>query len=120
MADPQIHLDLDALAPEVRKIKIGGKVIDCYPPKVLQLVEIAQAWEKIESGQVNAMEAIPVIKKVLEPIIPAIKDDPSIDFTFQQMVAIIKFAQESAVQNAPSDVQTATTTTEKKTAIAEQ
>jgi len=48
------------------------------------------------------------------------KTDPSIDFTFPQMVALLKFAQDVAVQEAPSDVQTAQTTAEKKTPIAAQ
>lgn len=119
MAD-NIHLDLDALAPEVKKVKINGKIVDCYPPKVMQLVTIAQVWDKIQRGEVDAMQAVPAIKAVLEPIIPAIKDDPSIDFTYPQMVALIKFAQEVAVQEAPGDVQAAQTTAEKKTATAEQ
>lgn len=115
-----IHLDLDALAPQVKKIKINGKIVDCYPPKVLQLVEIAQTWDKIQRGEVDVMEAVPAIKKVLMPMIPAIKDDPSIDLSYPQLVALIKFAQEVAIQEAPKEVQEAKTTTEKKTPIAAQ
>jgi len=66
-----IHLDLDALAPEVKKVKINGKVVDCYPPKVLQLVEIAQVWDKIQRGEVDAMAAVPrPLKKCLSPLSP--------------------------------------------------
>jgi hypothetical protein len=115
-----VHLDLDALAPQVKKVKIGGKILDCYPPKVLQLVEIAQVWDKIQTGEVQSSEALPAIKKVLEPIIPAIKKDKTIDFTYPQLVALIKFAQSAAVETAPSDVKAADTTAEKKTPIAKQ
>lgn len=115
-----IHLDLDALAPPVRKIKIGGKIVDCYPPKVVQLIRLAKVLDKIQNNEIDAMEAAGAIKEVLEPVVPAMKDDKSIDFTLPQMVALLKFTQNAAVQEAPSDIKSSQTTEEKKTVIAGQ
>lgn len=111
-------LDLDALSPEVKKIKISGKIIDCYPPKLIQLIDMQKILMQIEAGNMKPEEAITRIKRVLTPIVPAMKKDKSIDFNMLQLSALLKFVTQSAISS--SAVKEAGTAVEKKINSAEQ
>lgn len=89
-------LDLDSIKPNPKKIKIHGKIIECYPLTVSQLVSIARLQHDLVKIT-NPEEILPHIKSVLIPFIPALKDDESLDFTLTQLIEIIKFAQIDAV-----------------------
>jgi hypothetical protein len=96
-------LDLDALAPEVKKVKIAGKIIDCYPPKVLQLIKMQKIWEKMQGGKLTSAEAIQGLKEALTPIVPAIKNDDDIDFSIEQLTALLRFAQGTAIPDSNAE-----------------
>jgi hypothetical protein len=88
-------LDLDALVPPVKEIKIKGKLIKCYPLTIRQLVTLA----KLENKLINVKtedEIIPLIKEALKPFIPEIEND-EIDFTIQQLREIVRFAQSASI-----------------------
>lgn len=90
-------LDLDALLPEPKKIKINGKLIDCYPPKVKHLISMQRVFARIQNAQ-DTDEAEKLIEDVLAPIIPAIREDDTIDFTLDQLKALLQFAQNAALR----------------------
>lgn len=93
-------LDLDALNPVSKKIKINGKLIECKPITVKQLITIARLQTDLAEIK-DPKEIFPYIKSVLSPFIPAINEDEELDFTVPQLIEIIKFAQSNAV---PSNV----------------
>lgn len=104
-------LDLDILIPEPKKVKISGKIIDCYPPKIRQLLSMQMVWDKIKSA--DSSEAEQLLIDVLAPIVPAIKDDKDLDFTIDQLTTLLQYAQNIAI---PDNLKTNVVTTEKKTA----
>jgi hypothetical protein len=90
-------LDLDVLVPEPKKAKIAGKIVDVYPPKVLHLIEMQRVFEKFKEGNVLGADATKMIRDAILPIVPAIQEDPTIDFTMEQLLALLRFAQSIAV-----------------------
>lgn len=94
-------LDLDALVPPSRKIKLNNKLYDVKPLTIKQLIILAKLEQRLTQVQ-NEDEIMPEIKKALSPVIPDI-DDENIDFTPAQMKAIIRFAQQISVEEAQKD-----------------
>lgn len=90
-------LDLDALSPQKKQVKISGKIIDVYPPKVMQLIEIQRLFEIFKENKNDATTYIEALRKALSPIVPAIQDDPTIDFSLEQLIALLAFVQSAAV-----------------------
>lgn len=88
-------LDLDALVPPSRYIKLNGKQYECKPLTIRQLVEIAHIEKKL-AEITSEDEIIPIIREALKPFIPAIENE-EVDFTIPQFRAIIQFAQTSAI-----------------------
>lgn len=84
--------DLDKLVPPPRKIKINGKIIECYPLSVTQLITVAKLQERLMEVKTED-EIMPLIRQALGPVIPALNDE---DFVlhFTQMNRLIAFAQE--------------------------
>lgn len=102
-------LDLDALAPQPRTIKFNGKTYKCYPLTIGQLVGIARLEEKLT--KIKSLDEIEgLVKEALVPFIPELKDE-NLDFTIDQMRAIIEFAQVSQV---PQEAEQAKQFTPKK------
>jgi hypothetical protein len=93
-------LDLDALSPKPKKVKLSGKIIDVYPPTVKQLLHITAVGKEI-SDTSDPEKAMQSVIDALSPIIPAFKDDPDIDFTVAQLTALVDFIQE---MSSPSDL----------------
>lgn len=96
MADSNM-LDLDALIPEPKKIKIKGKIIDCNPPTIKQLLNIQKVVDTIQNNNLQGEEAINKFEDALSAIIPALKTDPEIDLTINQFYALIQFLQTDAI-----------------------
>lgn len=103
-------LDLDQLAPEPRKVKIDGKIIDVMPLRLKNLIEMqrlfltANTFEGDAEAQINAMAKI---IEVLRPVVPQIDE---IDFTLEQLGALLEFAGSTSevkkgAQNPTSDSQ---------------
>ena len=89
-------LDLDALIPRSKYIKIHGKEIECFPLTLGQLIKVARLEYDL-SKLSDPDEIEQKIKDALSPFIPAIKEDLELNFTLEQLAAIAKFAQEGIV-----------------------
>lgn len=96
-------LDLDALAPQPRTIKFNGKNYKCLPLTIGQLVGIARLEERLT--KIESLDEIEeIVKEALVPFIPELKD-LKLDFTIEQMRAIIEFAQTSQVPQEAKQAQ---------------
>ena len=95
-------LDLDAVAPAPRLIKVRGKTLQCNPLTIRQIVQIANLETKLKNAK-TADEILPAILEVLSGFIPAIKDDSTIDFTIEEMWHIIRFAQNFSLPTQATD-----------------
>jgi len=84
-------LDLDALIPPDRKIKIGGREFIVHPLTIQQLLVVTRLetdLTKIKSED----EVMPLIKNAMTPFIPDLEKDDTIQFTAYQLRELIKFA----------------------------
>jgi hypothetical protein len=88
-------LDLDAIVPPVKEIKLKGKIIKCYPLTIRQLIKLAKLEKELMQVK-SEDEIIPLIKNALKPFIPEIKNN-DLDFTIDQLKEIIRFAQSASV-----------------------
>lgn len=98
-------LDLDALAPQAKKIKINGKVIDCNPPTIKQLLNLQRTVNEIQQSNVSADEAMSRLEDALSRIIPSLATDKDIDFTLGQFYALIEFLQKDAIPQSATKAQ---------------
>lgn len=89
-------LDLDALAPPDKKIKVRGKILTCKPLTIRQMINVVRLEERLKNTD-DAEQIIPIIKEVLSPFMPDVAKDDTIDFTVMELRQIIKFAQEVSV-----------------------
>jgi len=86
-------LDLDALLPEPTKIKLHGKLFDCLPLTIEQLIILAKLEENLKT--IKKPEDIrPLIFNALKPIIPGLEN---LNFTINQLFEIAKFAQKASL-----------------------
>lgn len=90
-------LDLDALLPEAKKVKLNGKVFDVYPATIRQLLRIQSIGQDISTGKLTGPEAEDLLINALSSIIPVLKEDTSVDLNIAQMVALIDFVQKQSV-----------------------
>lgn len=99
-------LDLDAIAPIPKFVKLNGKRYEVKPLTIQQLINL----ERLEQALTNIKSMEDVEKLVQESFsefIPAIKEE-GLFFTTEQMWAIIKFAQNTSVpQQSEAGAQTA-------------
>lgn len=89
--------DLDALLPEPKKIKIQGKIIDANPPTVRQILHIQKVMAEIKDQNLSGEEAEEKLIDVLSVIVPEMKKDKNLDFTLEQLLALITYLQKEAV-----------------------
>jgi hypothetical protein len=93
-------LDLDALIPPVKKIKINGKIIDCFPLTLKQLLNIAKLRKELQNiDDPDKIEQM--IMNGLSPFCPAAKEK-GFDLTLAQFNAIVDFAMQSSI---PQDIE---------------
>lgn len=89
-------LDLDALAPEPRQIKVRGKTYLCTPLTIQQIIELSHLEERF--GELTTLEEIAeLIKNTLGTFMPAIKEEKTIDFTIDEMWKIVNFAKSFSI-----------------------
>jgi len=107
MAD--FDLDLDALAPESKKVKLGGKIIEVSPPKFKNLVSLMKTIgiiEATEGGTSSQVDAIEELRISLLPMIPALADDDT-DLSIEQLKVLLQFvmriAQPQEVEQLQAD-----------------
>lgn len=110
-------LDLDALMPQPKKIKIKGKILEAYPPTTRQILKLQRAVENVQKDAKNVEDIETALTDALVEIVPAIKDDASIDFSIQQLVALITYMIDTSVPQSPAKKEFSP---QKKTDSAEQ
>lgn len=89
-------LDLDALAPEVKKVKLGGNIIDVYPPRFKNLVALMKLVNQIRevgNDESKTLELIEALRSSLIPMIPALKDE-NVDLTIEQLQVLLEFVMQ--------------------------
>jgi hypothetical protein len=119
MAD--FDLDLDALAPESKKVKLGGKIIDVHPPKFKNLVSLMKTvaiLQKAGNDQEASLNAIQTLKTSLLPMIPALGDE-DMDLTIEQMNTLLQFVMAIATPDDKLEAQGIEAKTIEKKAVAE-
>ena len=85
-------LDLDALQPEAKKVKINGRIVDIYPPKFKSII----ALMKISSGlqETTNSEDLSILEeeltKALIPIMPELAE-PDMDLSMEQLMKLLDF-----------------------------
>lgn len=82
-------LDLNKLAPEPRKFLLGDKELEVHPPRLKTIVEIEKFFSELET--LNPKESLLRASAIAEKLVPAMKEDDSIDFTPEQILALINF-----------------------------
>lgn len=88
-------LDLDALAPEPKQVRIDGKIFDLFPIKVKVLIKIQKIFLEWKSGKItDDNQDIEAIIETLKPVFPGISE---VDLTFQQLLRLLEFASEKAI-----------------------
>lgn len=113
-----VDLDLDAIAPQPRKIKLGGRILTCYPLNVYQLINVIRLQDKFVTS-ITAGEMEKAIRDAFEPLIPELKTDKTITFHMNQMRRLIQFAQEISVPE-PDEDKTKYEDPKKKVALAKE
>lgn len=84
-------LDLDLLQPQARKVRLGGKVYDVYPPKVKDIANLARlagALQNSDGG--NVQQRVDDMVAAFAAVMPALKED-NVDMTFEQVTALFAF-----------------------------
>ncbi len=107
-------LDLDAIVPQKKQIKLNGIMHDVLPASLNDFVLIQKVFLKMQSATTadQTFEAIQEVNDVLEPVIPDIK---SMRLTMDQLLPVLKF-----VYTASSVDKKTMETTEKKTDLVNQ
>lgn len=92
-----VDLDLDAILPEKRTIKLNGKTFLINPPDVGELFSMAKlglVLKNAQDGSINeseAAEGLAQLQEALKKVIPEIKDEK---LTIGQLMALFKFIGE--------------------------
>jgi len=89
-------LDLDALVPPDKQIKVRGKLLTCKPLTIKQMIEVVRLEDRLKEAT-TPDDILPIIRKTLSPFIPELETDDTIDFTIVELKQIIKFAQEVSI-----------------------
>lgn len=85
-------LDLDAVVPPSRYIKLQGKTLEVLPVTLNQLIELSRFEDRLNHIS-DTSQIKDVVKQLLGPIIPAILTDDELDFNSYQLRELIKFAE---------------------------
>lgn len=98
-------LNLDALNPQPKKVKLNGKIIECYPPKVLELIELQQIFASMK-GISEIDELDNVAKKFrakLSKTIPDLEKE-NIDLSLDQMITLYQYLQNVPTQQVSDNL----------------
>lgn len=97
-----IDLDLDALAPQDKRIKLNGKEYVIKQPSLRQLMTVLALSQELKEGKDEA-KAFKKMVEVIEILVPEMKDE---DLTFEQMFKLLEFIVGMAT---PEDLKKETT-----------
>jgi hypothetical protein len=81
------ELNLDELLPEPRTVTLNGKEYECKHPTVEQMLRISDLEVKLGDVK-SADEAMSLIYKTIEPVVPDIKN---MTLTREQLIGLISF-----------------------------
>lgn len=99
----KVDLDLDALKPKPKTVRLNGEIIEIYPislDDVFELQVIVGEFENKSAEELSSKESFELLKTFraqLETIVP---DLSKVKCTLEQLMAIIELAFETA---APGD-----------------
>lgn len=83
-------LDLDALVPEKKQVKLGGKIYEVNPPTMVQLIALQKTLLSMKDSTTEEQEdAINKVKNIISEIVPGID---GLNLNTQQLQALIEFA----------------------------
>lgn len=85
------ELDLDQLDPKPQTLSLRGREFVVYPAKIRAMVAIEKYFDDLKNSAMEGQEAITRAFEILEPLVPALKDDKELDFTAEQMFALLQF-----------------------------
>lgn len=89
---PQYDLDLDLLQPQPRKVKLGDKLYDVYPPKVKDIANLARLAGQLQAATGdNVQEKVGELIDAFGKIMPDLKSDPDVDLSLPQLMALFGF-----------------------------
>lgn len=90
-----IDLDLDVIVKDPKRVKLGGEVIEIYPPDVTDLLDIGKQllrFEKVQAGEgsgdrmKDATEMMDALRETIDKLAPNLKGKK---LTIDQLYAII-------------------------------
>lgn len=107
-------LDLNVLEPPICTVKIGKRILKAYPLKLRQLIRLSGLQDRMNKS-ISAEESDRLVVEALSPLIPEIKDDPTLDFSLDEIQLLTAFATKiSMPHGVTKQVQETVPTTPKK------
>jgi hypothetical protein len=97
-------LDLDAIAPKAKQVKINGKVYDVFPARFNEFIEIQQLSALFTGSATTEenMKKLPKIKEMLKGLVPQIDEmNPSWD----QLGALFEFIYSKETAGLPQSTE---------------
>ena len=89
-------LDLDLLQPQTKKVKLGDKVYDVYPPRVKDIANLARiAGELQDTTSENLQQKVSEMLNTFGNIMPGLKED-GVDLSLEQLTALFSFVNSMA------------------------
>lgn len=82
-------LDLDAIQPEAKNVKINGQIVKVYPPKFKSIIALMKLSSQInDNSDLNQLEKD--LTEALIPIMPALAE-PDMDLSMEQLMKLLDF-----------------------------
>jgi len=95
-------LDLDVIDPELRKIKVNGKIYEIRPARVNATLKLLKL-QKITKGKTNE-EMAEMSEEILETLQSIIPNAEEMDLNMAQLTALIAFLlKPTEANNAPTE-----------------
>lgn len=98
--------DLDALAPEPKKVKVNGNIYDIKPARLQDFIAIQKLFLKLKQG--DAESGVVALGEMIETLKPIVPDIEEMGLTISQTMALLQFAYQDELTAQPQ-------TEEKKT-----
>lgn len=97
------YRDLDEIKPEVKKIKVNGKVYEVTPPKVNASIKLLKLQKLIKSK--TPEELADMGDEILETLRNVIPDAEEMDLSMHQLNALISFLLQPAEKIQPESAE---------------
>ena len=90
-----MDLDLQNLEPEPKEVTLNKVTFLVHPAKVKALLKIEQYFTDLK--EMEGGDAVSRALGILEPLIPALKND-EIDCTAQQMMSLLNYVYQAGLE----------------------